>query len=319
MLGRGVVMGRVRVSLGLAVVLAGFGVAAPAFAAKVDSTPPTVPTAGRVQAAADLSIDVEVTNDADGDGSYHGTEMPSGARPVPVRAVLTNASTVAVRITSLASAVGAGAGSPVCASLIGTALQPGASVLCRFTLPAVSPPAGGGIDIRVDFGGTQVGLDSNVVSEIGTSTVGVDAAEPDTPEPDDAPSAVPPAAPPAVGTPAPAGGGPAPAAGGALPATGRAAPTVGGSFPGPGGPAPAVSGSGQPAGTAAAAGTNPANATLPVVSVPAGVSPAASDSLPRTGTSTSAMLLVGMLLLGAGMVLLGSGLLPAPRVQPARL
>src|SRR5690348_11788563 len=129
MLGRGVVMGRVRVGVGLAVVLAGFGVAAPAFAAKVESAP-GVPSPGRRQAAADLSIDVEVTNDADGDGTYHGTEMPSGARSVPVRAVLTNASTVAVRITSLASAVGSGAGSPVCASLIGTALQAGASVLC---------------------------------------------------------------------------------------------------------------------------------------------------------------------------------------------
>jgi len=211
------------------------GTARPALAERAE-------TATAAPTATSLSLVVELTNDADGDGVSHQVEQrPPATLDVPMRATISNTSTVAVRVESIVASAPQITAAAECSSLIGSVLQAGASLVCRFTVSA----GGGDLVETVDATVSDPAAASNRVTGSGSST--------------------------ARGSGAPAG------------------PTNGG----PAGP------------------TNDGAApSLPVVSDPGAVTP--SGTLPRTGGSTSAaLLLLGLVLVGAGLMALGAGLIPA--------
>jgi hypothetical protein len=92
-----------------------------------------------------ITVDVNKTNDADGNGTFEDTSDASvpGA-DVAFKVVVTNTSTVPVVVDSLTDEwPGTGPFSPDCATaVVGTTLQPGDSATCSFTLAGYAPAAG---------------------------------------------------------------------------------------------------------------------------------------------------------------------------------
>ena len=81
-----------------------------------------------------ITVNIVKTNDADGDGGYHDSEIaPAEGADVPFRAIITNTSAVAVTITSLTDLLpGNVVADNICADLIGTVLDPGDFVTCEW-------------------------------------------------------------------------------------------------------------------------------------------------------------------------------------------
>lgn len=108
-----------------------------------------------------LGLDVDKTNDADGDGTYTDAETaPAPGADVPFRLVVTNPATsnVPVTITSLTD-TWPGLPAPVdlltggCADLAGAVLAPGDSATCEFVTSAHAPAAGQALTDIVTAGG----------------------------------------------------------------------------------------------------------------------------------------------------------------------
>ena len=119
-----------------------------------------------------LSIDVVKDNDADGDGVFHDQETAAGAGlDVPFRAVITNPSPIPLVISSLTDVFPGQAAFNVCNNLIGTVLQPGASVTCNFTVSGYSPPLGSSKVDTVTVVGTDQQNPNRTVTDSDTSTV----------------------------------------------------------------------------------------------------------------------------------------------------
>ena len=125
-----------------------------------------------------IDIDVDKTNNADGDSSFTDSESaPSEGAAVPFQAVITNNSAVPVVITSLTDAFGTttltdvgcqdGEGEDV----IGQVLGAGASLTCTFTLAGYAPPAGDAKINTVTVIGAEQGTPSNTDQASDTSTV----------------------------------------------------------------------------------------------------------------------------------------------------
>jgi len=83
----------------------------------------------------DITVEIVKTNDADGDGTYNDAEeAPEEGADVPFRAVITNTSDVAITIESLTDLLpGNVTADNICADLVGTVLNSGASVTCDWT------------------------------------------------------------------------------------------------------------------------------------------------------------------------------------------
>jgi uncharacterized repeat protein (TIGR01451 family) len=89
-----------------------------------------------------ITVTLVKTNDANGDGQFNDAEVaPTAGAAVPFRAVITNTSTVAVRITNLTDEFPGHAAAGICGNLVGTTLPPGASVTCQWSEPGYSPPS----------------------------------------------------------------------------------------------------------------------------------------------------------------------------------
>jgi LPXTG-motif cell wall-anchored protein len=194
-------------------------------------------TATAAPTATSLSLGVDLTNDADGDGVYHQVEQrPPATVDVPLRVTISNTSTVAVRVESIVASAPQVTAAAECPSLIGSVLQAGGSLVCRFTVAA----GGGDLVATVDATASEATAASNRVTASGSST---------------------------------------------------------------------ARGSGSAAGPTNGA-PSPAAPSLPVVSDPGAVTQ--GGTLPRTGGSRStALLLLGLFLVGAGLMALGAGLIPA--------
>ncbi|HJQ41527.1 MAG TPA: hypothetical protein VJ831_00450, partial [Jatrophihabitantaceae bacterium] len=95
-----------------------------------------------------ISITVAKTNDANADGTFTDDETGTAGSTVAFRAVITNTSTVPVVIDSITDVWPGTAGVNECASLIGTTLQPGASVTCDFTVANYTPTAADGAKVN---------------------------------------------------------------------------------------------------------------------------------------------------------------------------
>lgn len=92
-----------------------------------------------------ITVDVNKTNDADGNGSFtDSSDAPAAGADVAFRVVVTNTSAVPVVVDSLTDEwPGTGPFSPDCATaVVGTTLQPGDSATCNFTLAGYAPAAG---------------------------------------------------------------------------------------------------------------------------------------------------------------------------------
>jgi hypothetical protein len=94
--------------------------------------------------AAFVPLLVELTNDANRDGSYSDVEaapVPGGDVLFQVRLENTGSNELAILAIRNASAVGRG-GEAACGDLAGIRLAPGESTACRFTMTAFAPPKG---------------------------------------------------------------------------------------------------------------------------------------------------------------------------------
>ena len=87
---------------------------------------------------------LDKTNDADGDGSFHKSETADlPGMDVPFKVTLTNTSAIPVVIDSISDAFGSTTISPTCAAaFLGQTVAPGASLTCDFVVPNYSPAAG---------------------------------------------------------------------------------------------------------------------------------------------------------------------------------
>jgi len=120
---------------------------------------------------ATLSLTVVKSNDADVDGVFHDTESALAAgQDVTFEARIVNNSQVALVIDSAVDAF-SGSSQPECASLIGTTLGAGQSVLCTFTVADYSPAAGGSLTDTVTVLGHEAGHPDNTTQGSDTSTV----------------------------------------------------------------------------------------------------------------------------------------------------
>ena len=143
-----------------------------------------------------LSISVEKTNDANGDGTFTDSETATApGATVTFKAVISNTSAVDVVITALTDVFPGQSLATVCPELIGTTIKAGGSVTCTFILTGYAPPGGSSLTDTVQATVAQVGNPSNQTSAEDTSTV-----------------STPPAAVLGISIPAPAPPAPAPAA-----------------------------------------------------------------------------------------------------------
>ena len=94
-----------------------------------------------------ISITVAKTNDANGDGVFTDDETANAGSTVTFRAVITNTSPVPVVIDSITDIWPGSAETAECAALIGTTVQPGASVTCEFTVTNYAPNAAAGAKV----------------------------------------------------------------------------------------------------------------------------------------------------------------------------
>ena len=134
------------------------------------ATAAAVPPVAPVPPAA-LSVSVVKTNDANGDGTFSGTETaPVAGAAVPFRAVVTNTGTTTVSLSGLTDAVGSAAAVPVtCSSALPSTLAAGASATCAFSLP--SPAAGTYVTDVVTATVADPADATRTASATGTSTV----------------------------------------------------------------------------------------------------------------------------------------------------
>jgi hypothetical protein len=99
-----------------------------------------------VAPAAYIPLLVQLTNDADGDGTYSDSEAaPFPRTDVPFQLRLQNDGVHALTITAIRDASPTPIASSVpttCTELVGTALAPGQSTVCRFTAAEFAPPLG---------------------------------------------------------------------------------------------------------------------------------------------------------------------------------
>lgn len=125
-----------------------------------------------------LSVDVDKTNDANGDGTFTDSETaPAPNAPVTFQAVITNTSSVAVVLTSLTDRFPAtGAPFNVCVDLVGQTLNAGASVSCNFTVQNYAPAAGTALVNTVRAVVAQPGNLSNTAADQDNSTVNTPVA-----------------------------------------------------------------------------------------------------------------------------------------------
>ena len=127
-------------------------------------------------AATSISITVEKTNDADGDGVFHQSEGAKAAgADVPFRVSVTNGSTVAVVINNVTDTDSNGNKAAACASLSNASVQPGASLVCRFTATAYSPAAGGLVTDTIEVTASEAGAPDNKTTSTSASSVTVAA------------------------------------------------------------------------------------------------------------------------------------------------
>ncbi|HUC37412.1 MAG TPA: hypothetical protein VMR97_09840 [Acidimicrobiales bacterium] len=121
-----------------------------------------------------ITITVTKTNDANGSGVYAQSEEASAAgENVPFRVVVTNTSTVPVKITALSDSWPSQAPfSPTCATtVVGTTLAPNASATCDFTVDNYAPAAGTSLTNTVNVTGCQVSDTTNCDTVPSTSIV----------------------------------------------------------------------------------------------------------------------------------------------------
>ena len=127
------------------------------------------------------SISVVKTNDADGDGIFHDSEVAnSPGQAVTFQVVITNTSSDSIVIDSVQDAFDAQTLAE-CPTLLTTTLAPGASVTCTFTVDNYAPAAGTSLTDTVTVGGHQT-PGGTPVSGSDTSTV--TTKNPKTPGPD---------------------------------------------------------------------------------------------------------------------------------------
>ena len=123
-----------------------------------------------------LSLTVAKTNDAAHTGFAKSTTSTGAGEDVQFQVVITNTSTVAVKIGSIQDAYGT-ANSPECANLVGTTLAAGAHTTCTFTINGYAPPAGQSLTDTVTVGVSQPDNSSNTASAQDTSTVSTPAPQ----------------------------------------------------------------------------------------------------------------------------------------------
>lgn len=137
----------------------------------------TVTTPG----ASTLSVTVLKENNADGTGHWSQTETaPTAGQDVPFRATVTNNSATAVVIDSLTDQwPGTAPFSPTCTpTVVGqTVAANGGSIVCKFTEPGYSPPAGQSLTDTVDVAVHDAGNPNNSASAHSSSTVTTQAVQ----------------------------------------------------------------------------------------------------------------------------------------------
>ncbi|HZU79965.1 MAG TPA: hypothetical protein VE991_08610, partial [Acidimicrobiales bacterium] len=128
-----------------------------------------------------ITLWVVKTNNANGSGTYSQTESASSpGQAVPFQVVVTNTSSVPVKITSLTDQWPSQAPfSPACANaVVGLTLQPSQSTTCSFTLSGYAPSAGGSVTNTVLVTGCQATDTGNCGIGTSTSTVIVPGTTP---------------------------------------------------------------------------------------------------------------------------------------------
>jgi hypothetical protein len=122
-----------------------------------------------------LPLQVHLTNDADGDGSYRDAESaPEPKADVPFRVRLENLGPGELDITGVRNATPGPFGSEtetVCSYLIGTRLAPGGSAACRFTAEALAPPGGQRVVAVIEVDVVETADPSTVATVTDTSVV----------------------------------------------------------------------------------------------------------------------------------------------------
>ena len=127
-------------------------------------------------AANSISVAVEKTNDADGDGTFHQSEgAKTAGADVPFRVSVTNNSTVPVTVVSVTDTDSNGNKAAACASLSNATMQPGGSLVCRFTATAYSPPAGGLVSDTIEVAVAEAAAPDNKSTASSSSSVTVAA------------------------------------------------------------------------------------------------------------------------------------------------
>jgi len=127
---------------------------------------------------------LDKTNDADGDGSFHKDETaPLPGMDTPFRAVLTNTSAIPVVIDSIedawTDATGALSISPQCAqAFVGQTVAPGQSLTCDFVVPNYSPAAGASLTNEITVNVHDAGNPGKTKTLKSTSTVNTAATPP---------------------------------------------------------------------------------------------------------------------------------------------
>ncbi len=124
-----------------------------------------------------ISVTVEKTNDASGDGIFGDEETlvvdpatPGLRGPVTFRAVIVNTSPVDVVIVALTDTFGS-TSIDVCPDLVGTVLASGASITCQFTLSDYAPSSGAFQVNSAAVQVAQVGDPANTASHADDSKV----------------------------------------------------------------------------------------------------------------------------------------------------
>jgi len=120
-----------------------------------------------------ITLGTSQTNDANGTSYANSETATKAGENVPFRVTVTNTSSGSVTIKSLTDSWPSQAAfAPICATaVVGTALQPGASATCDFTVDGYAPPAGQSLQDTVDVTGCQSSDTSNCVTVSSTSIV----------------------------------------------------------------------------------------------------------------------------------------------------
>lgn len=128
-----------------------------------------------------ITVTVDKTNDANGDGTYSDDETASSVgAAVAFKVVITNTSIVPVVLSSLVDMVSGSSKAFTCADdVLGSTLAAGASATCLFTLTGYSPADGASLVNTVTATVHQVGNNGNGASASDDSTVRTFVPNPD--------------------------------------------------------------------------------------------------------------------------------------------